>query len=165
MAAELHALAAAVSGLPPSSSQMLALPPHSRELYWKSWCLPVIWARCRFRRCFTVISRMSAFSSLECLELWQREQRGEGKDGGLSSFTTTPLAHSLAAFRTVPVSPPLTSSQTAPEISRAQLTSFFKASRMRVFSCPRLSLILARRRFSMIGLEDWRERGRKQKQR
>lgn len=29
----------------------------------------VICARCRFRRCFTVISRMSAFSSLECLEL------------------------------------------------------------------------------------------------
>ncbi len=31
--------------------------------------IPVICARCIFLRCFTVISRMSAFSSLECLEL------------------------------------------------------------------------------------------------
>lgn len=31
--------------------------------------LPLIWTRCRFLKCFTVISRMSAFSNLECLEL------------------------------------------------------------------------------------------------
>lgn len=93
-----------------------------------------------------------------------KESQGEKVKMGVSPLTTTPLAHSLAAFRTAPVSPPLTSSQTAPEISRAQLTSFFKASRMRVFSCPRLSLILARRRFSMIGLEDWRERKQKQRE-
>lgn len=30
---------------------------------------PLIWTRCRFLKCFTVISRMSAFSNLECLEL------------------------------------------------------------------------------------------------
>lgn len=36
-----------------------------------------------------------------------------------------------------------------------QLTSFFRASRMSVLSWPKLSLILARRRFSMIGLDDW----------
>lgn len=31
--------------------------------------IPAIWSLWRFLRCFTVISRMSAFSSLECLEL------------------------------------------------------------------------------------------------
>lgn len=35
-----------------------------------------------------------------------------------------------------------------------KLTSFLSASRMRVLSWPRLSLILALRRFSMIGFED-----------
>lgn len=35
-----------------------------------------------------------------------------------------------------------------------KLTSFLSASRMRVLSCPRLSFILALRRFSMIGLDD-----------
>lgn len=35
-----------------------------------------------------------------------------------------------------------------------KLTSFLRASRMRVLSWPRLSLILALRRFSMIGFED-----------
>lgn len=34
------------------------------------------------------------------------------------------------------------------------LTSFLSASMMRVFSCPRLSLMRARLRFSMMGLED-----------
>lgn len=37
--------------------------------YARTGDLPVICARCMFLRCFTVISRMSAFSSLECLEL------------------------------------------------------------------------------------------------
>lgn len=36
---------------------------------------PVICARCMFLRCFTVISRISAFSSLECLELCGWKQR------------------------------------------------------------------------------------------
>lgn len=40
---------------------------------------------------------------------------------------------------------------------RPLLTSFLRASRMRVFSCPRLSLMRARRLFSMMGLEDWKE--------
>lgn len=62
----------------------------------------VICARCMFLRCFTVISRMSAFSSLECLEL-----------------------------------------------------SFFRASKINVFSCPKLSLILALLLFSIMGLEDF----------
>lgn len=34
-------------------------------------------------------------------------------------------------------------------------TSFFRASMMRVFSWPRLSLMRARLRFSIIGLEDF----------
>lgn len=46
---------------------------------------PVIWALWRFRRCFTVISRMSAFSSLECLELWR-----EGKEHNVR------ITHSLS---------------------------------------------------------------------
>lgn len=62
----------------------------------------VICARCMFRRCFTVISRISAFSSFECLEL-----------------------------------------------------SFFRASRISVLSCPKLSLILARLLFSIMGLDDF----------
>lgn len=41
-----------------------------------------------------------------------------------------------------------------PEPIAAVLTSFFNASRMSIFSCPRLSLMRARRRFSMMGLED-----------
>lgn len=34
------------------------------------------------------------------------------------------------------------------------LTSFLRASRMRVFSCPKLSLILALLLFSIIGFDD-----------
>lgn len=89
---------------------------------------PVIWARWRLRRCFTVISRMSAFSSLECRELCGN-RRGSDRPG------------SAVCPRTPRPGPPA-------------LTSFFSASRIRVFSCPRLSLMRARRRFSMMGLDD-----------
>lgn len=36
------------------------------------------------------------------------------------------------------------------------LTSFLSASKIRVFSCPKLSLILALLLFSIIGLDDYR---------
>lgn len=44
----------------------------------RGWHSPVICARCRFRRCLTVISRMSAFSSLECRELCGTRAAGSG---------------------------------------------------------------------------------------
>lgn len=98
---------------------LLSVPPRDS---------PVIWARWRLRRCLTVISRMSAFSSLECRELCGN-RRGSDRPGS-------------------PVCP------RAPRPDPPALTSFFSASRISVFSCPRLSLMRARRRFSMIGLED-----------
>lgn len=98
---------------------LLSVPPRDS---------PVIWARWRLLRCLTVISRMSAFSSLECRELCGN-RRGSDRPGS-------------------PVCP------RAPRPDPPALTSFFSASRISVFSCPRLSLMRARRRFSMIGLED-----------
>lgn len=97
--------------------------------------LPPIWTRCRFRKCLTVISRMSAFSSLECLELCAGKER--------SLFIFAREKREMVEIVDV--------------CSReSELTSFFRASRMRVLSCPRLSLILALRRFSMMGLEDYK---------